>query len=75
MFAGIGGFRLALQNLGGKCIFTSEWDKDAKKTYKTNFGELPFGDITKEETKSYIPDNFGLLCAGFPCQAFSIAVS
>jgi len=73
LFAGIGGFRLALQNLGGKCIFTSEWDKDAKKTYKTNFGELPFGDITKEETKSYIPDNFDLLCAGFPCQAFSIA--
>ena len=67
LFAGIGGFRLALQNLGGKCIFTSEWDKDAKKTYKTNFGELPFGDITKEETKSYIPDNFDLLCAGFPC--------
>lgn len=73
LFAGIGGFRLAMQNLGGKCIFTSEWDKDAKKTYKTNFGELPFGDITKEETKSYIPDNFDLLCAGFPCQAFSIA--
>lgn len=73
LFAGIGGFRLALQNLGGKCIFTSEWDKDAKKTYKANFGETPFGDITKEITKSYIPDNFDILCAGFPCQAFSIA--
>ena len=73
LFAGIGGFRIAMQNLGGKCIFTSEWDKDAKRTYKANFGELPFGDITKEETKSYIPDNFDLLCAGFPCQAFSIA--
>lgn len=73
LFAGIGGFRLALQNLGGKCVFTSEWDKDAKRTYKANFGETPFGDITKETTKSYIPDNFDILCAGFPCQAFSIA--
>ncbi|MBD3725355.1 MAG: DNA cytosine methyltransferase, partial [Flavobacteriaceae bacterium] len=73
LFAGIGGFRLALQNLGGKCVFTSEWDKQAKKTYRANFGETPFGDITKEETKKYIPDNFDILCAGFPCQAFSIA--
>ncbi|POS00641.1 DNA (cytosine-5)-methyltransferase 1 [Flavobacterium croceum DSM 17960] len=73
LFAGIGGFRLAMQNLGGKCVFTSEWDKDAKRTYKANFGERPFGDITKEETKAYIPDGFDLLCAGFPCQAFSIA--
>lgn len=73
LFAGIGGFRLALQNLGGKCIFTSEWDEKAQLTYRANFGEVPFGDITKEETKSYIPDNFDILCAGFPCQAFSIA--
>ncbi|MHA8049859.1 DNA cytosine methyltransferase [Aquirufa sp. ROCK-SH2] len=73
LFAGIGGFRLAMQNLGGKCIFTSEWDKEAKKTYKANFGERPFGDITKKETKAFIPDGFDLLCAGFPCQAFSIA--
>ena len=73
LFAGIGGFRLALQNLGGKCVFTSEWDKQAQKTYRTNFGETPFGDITKEQTKSYIPDGFDILCAGFPCQAFSIA--
>lgn len=73
LFAGIGGFRLALQNLGGKCVFTSEWDKEAKRTYKANFGETPFGDITKEETKQYIPDGFEVLCAGFPCQAFSIA--
>ena len=73
LFAGIGGFRLAMQNLGGKCVFTSEWDKDAKRTYKAYFGERPFGDITKEETKAFIPDNFDLLCAGFPCQAFSIA--
>ncbi|MGC6431417.1 MAG: DNA cytosine methyltransferase [Jejuia sp.] len=73
LFAGIGGFRLALQNLGGKCVFTSEWDKYSKKTYRANFGEIPFGDITKPITKSYIPDNFDVLCAGFPCQAFSIA--
>lgn len=73
LFAGIGGFRLAMQNLGGKCVFTSEWDEQAQKTYKANFGEVPFGDITKEEIKNYIPDSFDVLCAGFPCQAFSIA--
>ena len=73
LFAGIGGFRLALQNLGGKCVFTSEWDKYSKKTYEANFGEVPFGDITKPDTKSYIPDGFDVLCAGFPCQSFSIA--
>ena len=73
LFAGIGGFRLALQNLGGKCVFTSEWDNEAKKTYRANFGEVPFDDITKEETKQFIPAGFDVLCAGFPCQAFSIA--
>lgn len=73
LFAGIGGFRIAMQNLGGKCIFTSEWDKSAQKTYRANFGEVPFGDITKEETKKFIPNGFDVLCAGFPCQAFSIA--
>lgn len=73
LFAGIGGFRLALQNLGGKCVFTSEWDKQAQKTYRANFGETPFGDITQEEIKQYIPESFDILCAGFPCQAFSIA--
>lgn len=73
LFAGIGGFRLAFQNLGGKCVFTSEWDKYSKKTYQANFGEIPFGDITKPETKNYVPENFDVLCAGFPCQAFSIA--
>lgn len=73
LFAGIGGFRLAMQNLGGNCVFTSEWDEQAKQTYYANFGEIPFGDITKQHTKSFIPDNFDLLCAGFPCQAFSIA--
>lgn len=73
LFAGVGGFRLAMQNLGGKCVFTSEWDEQAKKTYEANFGEYPFGDITKEVTKTFIPDRFDVLCAGFPCQAFSIA--
>lgn len=73
LFAGIGGFRIAMQNLGGKCVFTSEWDKEAQKTYKVNFGEVPFGDITKQHIKNYIPEEFDLICAGFPCQAFSIA--
>jgi DNA (cytosine-5)-methyltransferase 1 len=73
LFAGIGGFRIAMQSLGGKCVFTSEWDEQAQKTYEANFGEVPFGDITKEETKKFIPDGFDVLCAGFPCQAFSIA--
>ena len=73
LFAGIGGFRMAMQNLGGKCVFSSVWDTQAKKTYLLNYGEVPFGDITKESTKSYIPDGFDILCAGFPCQAFSLA--
>lgn len=73
LFAGIGGFRLALQNVGGKCVYTSEWDASAKNTYRNNFGEVPFGDRTKDRTKNYIPENFDILCAGFPCQAFSIA--
>ncbi|PCJ67690.1 MAG: DNA (cytosine-5-)-methyltransferase [Bacteroidetes bacterium] len=73
LFAGIGGFRLAFQNIGGKCVFTSEWDKYSKMTYQANFGEVPFGDITRPETKGYIPNNFDVLCAGFPCQSFSIA--
>ena len=73
LFAGIGGFRMAMQNLGGRCVFSSEWDSQAQKTYTLNYGEVPFGDITLEETKSYIPDNFDVLCAGFPCQAFSLA--
>ena len=73
LFAGIGGFRIAFQNLGGKCVYTSEWDKYAKKTYEANFGEVPFGDITKKEIKNFIPNKFDILCAGFPCQAFSIA--
>ncbi|MFC7347353.1 DNA cytosine methyltransferase [Chryseobacterium zhengzhouense] len=73
LFAGIGGFRIALQNLGGKCVFTSEWDKFAQITYRENFGEVPFGDITKDSTKNYIPNEFDVLCGGFPCQPFSYA--
>ena len=73
LFAGIGGFRMAMQNLGGKCVYSSEWDEQAQKTYFANYGEFPFGDITKESTKSFIPDEFDVLCAGFPCQAFSLA--
>lgn len=64
---------MALQNLGGECVFSSEWDKKAKQTYFANYGEVPFGDITKESTKSKIPANFDILCGGFPCQAFSLA--
>lgn len=71
LFAGIGGFRLAFQNLGGKCVFTSEWNHYAQKTYEANFGEVPFGDITKISEKE-IPDH-DVLLAGFPCQPFSIA--
>ncbi len=73
LFAGIGGFRIAMQNLGGRCVFSSEWDVDAQKTYFKNFGEIPFGDITSPAVKNRIPKRFEVLCAGFPCQAFSIA--
>lgn len=71
LFAGIGGFRLAFQSLGGKCVFTSEWNYFAQKTYEANFGEVPFGDITKID-ENEIP-NHDILIAGFPCQPFSIA--
>lgn len=73
LFAGMGGFRLAMQAQGGKCVFSSEWNEYAQRTYFANFGEIPFGDITKESTKQYIPQQFDILCAGFPCQPFSIA--
>ena len=71
LFAGIGGFRLAMQANGGHCVFSSEWDDAAKQTYYENYGEVPFGDITKDETKALIPEHFDVLCAGFPCQPFS----
>lgn len=73
LFAGMGGFRIAMQAQGGKCVFSSEWNVYSQKTYFANFGEMPFGDITKDITKSYIPEHFDVLCAGFPCQPFSIA--
>lgn len=71
LFAGIGGIRLPFQQLGGKCVFTSEWDKFSQKTYAANFGEVPHGDITKIPASS-IPSH-NVLLAGFPCQAFSQA--
>lgn len=71
LFAGIGGIRIPFQELGGNCVFSSEWDSFAQKTYRVNFGELPSGDITKIDENS-IP-NFDVLLAGFPCQPFSQA--
>jgi DNA (cytosine-5)-methyltransferase 1 len=71
LFAGIGGIRLPFQELGGECVFTSEWDKFSQKVYATNFGHLPSGDITKVIAQD-IPDH-DILLGGFPCQAFSQA--
>jgi len=71
LFAGIGGFHIALTKNGAKCVFTSEWDKEAQKTYHSNFGIMPKGDIT-EIKESEVPSH-DILCAGFPCQAFSIS--
>lgn len=74
LFAGVGGIRRAFQNQGGKCVYTSEWDSYAQKTYKANFthdSHEVAGDITKVVT-SEIPDH-DVLLAGFPCQPFSIA--
>ena len=73
LFAGIGGFRLGLQQAGGRCVFSSEWDRYAQQTYRDNFGELPYGDITQEETKGKVPAGYDVLAAGFPCQPFSIS--
>lgn len=76
LFAGIGGFRVAGQKVGGSCVFTSEWDKYARRAYFMNFGQVPFGDITKftenESSLKRIPKH-DVLCGGFPCQAFSIS--
>ena len=80
LFAGIGGFHLALHNVGAECVFASEWDESARLTYQTNFAKISpklfrnenfAGDITSVDKKR-IPD-FDILCAGFPCQPFSQA--
>ena len=71
LFAGLGGFRIALESLGAECVYSNEWDKHAQKVYFNNFGDLPEGDITLVDEKQ-IPKH-DILCAGFPCQAFSIS--
>lgn len=71
LFAGIGGMRLAYEFVGGKCVYSNEWNKFSQQTYEANFGEKPDGDITKVDEMT-IPDH-DILVAGFPCQPFSIA--
>lgn len=71
LFAGIGGFHQAMKHFEGKCVFASEWDRNCQKIYEQNYGIKPFGDITKISEYD-IPDH-DLICAGFPCQAFSIS--
>ncbi len=71
LFCGLGGFRMALQKHGGKCVFSSDWDKYSQLVYEENFREKPFGDITKIKEKE-VPKH-DVICAGFPCQAFSIS--
>lgn len=71
LFAGLGGFRLALESFGATCKYSNEWDAEAQKVYLDNFGDMPEGDITKVDERK-VPDH-DILCAGFPCQAFSIS--
>ena len=71
LFAGLGGFRIALESLGAECVYSNEWDKAVQEVYAENFGDTPEGDITLVD-ESTIPDH-DILCAGFPCQAFSIS--
>ncbi len=71
LFAGLGGFRVALESLGARCVYSNDWDIPVQEVYRDNFGDTPQGDITKVNEKE-IPDH-DILCAGFPCQAFSIS--
>ncbi len=71
LFAGLGGFRIALESLGASCVYSNDWDHFAQEVYHENFGEIPEGDITQVD-EATIPDH-DILCAGFPCQAFSIS--
>ena len=71
LFAGMGGFRIALESLGAECVYSNEWDVPVQKVYADNFGDVPEGDITKIDEYS-IPYH-DIICAGFPCQAFSIS--
>jgi DNA (cytosine-5)-methyltransferase 1 len=72
LFAGIGGFRLGMERAGHQCVGSCEWDKYARETYKTNFGSYPEYNDAKDLHPQSLPQ-FDVLCAGFPCQAFSIA--
>nr|DAS64287.1 MAG TPA: Cytosine specific methyltransferase [Caudoviricetes sp.] len=71
LFAGLGGFRIALESLGASCVYSNEWDAHVQKVYAENFGDMPDGDITQVDENT-IPEH-DILCAGFPCQAFSIS--
>lgn len=71
LFCGIGGFRQALESVGGTCVFSSDKNKRARETYQANYGDMPAGDITKIKAEDIPP--FDVLCGGFPCQSFSIA--
>lgn len=73
LFAGIGGFRIAMEQLGGRCVYASEFDASAQKSYGMNHGVMPFGDIKLQVNKDRIPEGIDVLCAGFPCQPFSMA--